>query len=180
MKLQSSVSAVALAALALVAMPSQAVLTAGSSGALCSLTDTTINATACSGSWDGNNKNQDADVYAELFALSGVSGWAEQTPDLSGPGGTSGTLTFAPPVNSPFAIALKASDSFSLYYYSGAVGVTSIDFITDGTSLNDKGKPQDLSHATLYLAPVPEPESYALMLAGLAAVGFMARRRKAA
>jgi hypothetical protein len=28
------------------------------------------------------------------------------------------------------------------------------------------------------LAPVPEPGTYAMLLAGLAAVGFMARRRK--
>jgi hypothetical protein len=28
------------------------------------------------------------------------------------------------------------------------------------------------------VAPIPEPETYALMLAGLGVVGFMARRRK--
>jgi hypothetical protein len=32
----------------------------------------------------------------------------------------------------------------------------------------------------LVTAPVPEPETYALMLAGLGLVGFMARRRKQA
>ena len=29
-----------------------------------------------------------------------------------------------------------------------------------------------------FLAPIPEPETYALMLAGLAAVGVAARRRR--
>jgi len=30
----------------------------------------------------------------------------------------------------------------------------------------------------LFIAPIPEPETYALMLAGLGAIGFVARRRK--
>jgi hypothetical protein len=30
------------------------------------------------------------------------------------------------------------------------------------------------------VTPVPEPETYALLLAGLGVVGFMARRRKSA
>jgi len=34
--------------------------------------------------------------------------------------------------------------------------------------------------STLVTAPVPEPETYALMLAGLGAVAFVARRRKSA
>jgi hypothetical protein len=37
----------------------------------------------------------------------------------------------------------------------------------------------DFALAGIATAPVPEPETYALMLAGLAGVGFMARRRKA-
>jgi len=35
-------------------------------------------------------------------------------------------------------------------------------------------------HQDVIFAPIPEPETYALFMAGLAAVGFMARRRKAA
>jgi hypothetical protein len=37
-----------------------------------------------------------------------------------------------------------------------------------------------IGSTTTVLTPVPEPETYALMLAGLGAMGFVARRRKAA
>ncbi|MCE4556331.1 FxDxF family PEP-CTERM protein [Pelomonas cellulosilytica] len=37
----------------------------------------------------------------------------------------------------------------------------------------------DQGAATLSFAPVPEPESYALMLGGLGVIGWIARRRKA-
>lgn len=39
--------------------------------------------------------------------------------------------------------------------------------------------PYDGGYAALSVTPVPEPESYALILAGLGLVGFAARRRRA-
>jgi len=44
------------------------------------------------------------------------------------------------------------------------------------TSFNMTGT--SLSNYRAYAAPVPEPETYAMLIAGLGLVGFMARRRK--
>ncbi|RZS58188.1 PEP-CTERM sorting domain-containing protein [Sphaerotilus mobilis] len=40
------------------------------------------------------------------------------------------------------------------------------------------GSNTQLDNFTIAAAPVPEPETYAMLLAGLGAVGFMSRRRK--
>jgi hypothetical protein len=47
--------------------------------------------------------------------------------------------------------------------------------------LNNGGQVPGYSNSSLWVrdvTPVPEPETYALMLAGLGAVGFVARRRR--
>ena len=137
----------------------------------------------CAGSFAGNNINQAADVQAQILTDFGLSGLTTIV-DITGANGTlaSGTLTFAA-LASPFVISLKAGDAFSLYEFAG--GITSIQFDTLGVGFFSGPNQiihfgQGLSHATLYggVPAVPEPETYALLVAGLAAVGFMSRRRR--
>lgn len=147
-------------------------------------------ALACSGAWMGNDAQLQADVLAQAATdFNGIVGsgmvwtWAGKSDDAdSGPfaanaDGSTGTLTFDTPMTGYFAISLKSSESFSMYLFNGGTtGISSIDYSTLGVSLNDRGTAQGLSHAAL-LVPVPEPGTYALMLAGLVAVGYTARRR---
>jgi hypothetical protein len=120
----------------------------------------------CGGSFAGNNQNQEADVLAYI-------------PDTA-----TGTLTFDFAIDQAFVLTLKAGNQFSLFYFDGSgPAISSIDYSTLGVNVNNQGVANGLSHATIYagnLVPgIPEPETYALMLAGLGAVGFMARRRRA-
>lgn len=59
------------------------------------------------------------------------------------------------------------------------VGTTSIEVQLANGPLGDDGNQPVLALDYAAVTPVPEPESLALMMAGLGAVGFMSRRRKA-
>jgi hypothetical protein len=160
----------------------------------CTASVLTPNYTACGGSFEGNDKNQQADVLAHIsttwgqtFTFQGSSDTALTFgPFTSDEQGTTGTLTFDFPMDSAFVLSLKAGNQFSLFYFNGVgPAISSIDYSTLGVNVNKQGLPQGLSHASLYAVEgpvpgIPEPETYAMMLAGLGIVGFMARRRRAA
>jgi hypothetical protein len=149
-------------------------------------------ATDCRGSFSGNingNPSEVAFLDATWSALAGGSfSYLGKSDDASNGPFTSdpdvalnGTLTFDTPITGWFVIGLKAADSYSYYLFDATSPLASLTFdSTAGVAVNRNGIPQDLSHAALYAvaAPVPEPETYALMMAGLAAVGFLSRRRK--
>ncbi len=155
----------------------------------CNLSVLTPDYTSCGGSFAGNNQNQEADVLAYIATTWGLTATDLGSSDTAGtfgpftsnPDSTTGTLTFDSAIDGAFVLTLKAGNQFSLFYYDGAGdAISSIDFSTLGVNVNG-GTANALSHATLYggtVTAVPEPETYAMMLAGLGVVGYMARRRR--
>lgn len=156
---------------------------------------TYMGATGCSGAWSGNINNQIGAVNAKIaslwggnYTLLGYSDAANNGPFSNGSAATSGRLNFDLPITGAYVLGLKAGNGFSLYQFTNQVGDTYVDFMTDGAKVNGRDIPGGLSHAALWVdetsttttttSVVPEPSTYALMFAGLFAVGFAARRRR--
>jgi hypothetical protein len=183
----SILSAFAIAASSLIAAHAHAALTP--TGVACDGHGTAMTSQSgyldCAGSFSGNNLNQAADVQSQILADFGLSGLATITDITAGNTGSTGSFSFAMQ-SAPFVISIKAGDAFSLYEFDG--GISSVGFDTlgggffSGNNNQNVHFGQGLSHASLYASSittaVPEPETYALLLAGLGVMGFVARRRK--
>lgn len=83
-------------------------------------------------------------------------------------------MTFATP-GSFTSLALVSSNFGPALTFSLAAGKVVVDWLGTGTGPHDFRAVFNVGTAPA----VPEPETYALMLAGLGVVGFMARRRRA-
>lgn len=149
-----------------------------------------MQALACSGSYTGNNSNQQSAVLSQMAAsfqsYTGPGSYWSYVGDANFTGGGTGSVHFNNPVTGWFVVALKSATNFSLYLWNGGTtGISSINFTDIGVSGNNNGQVQDLSHASLYawtgappVSATPEPAAIVLMGTGLAGLFIVRRTRR--
>ena len=154
----------------------------------CGMSTATVGNTgyqACQGPISGNiapGQTNTASFASLTYNLVGKSDDALFGPFSSNPSGsTSGTLSFDTAQKGLFVLGIKGGPDYSLYLFNGgSSGITSLNWDTLGITTGGGKAGPGLSHFALFTSttPIPEPETYALMLAGLGVIGFIARRRK--
>jgi hypothetical protein len=143
---------------------------------------TILNATSATGDWTGVNYLRACELK-DIGNVTGatLAGWSSTVDSgLAAFGCTTGGTNGACFTHSP-AMALTSNMVFTIDFTGTGLDFSAphlkVNFLT---GLNDEKKTGDLLSQTIPMAPIPEPETYALMLAGLSAMGWVARRRKPA
>lgn len=179
MKLESLFAAVLLAWLSLGASATAAVTCSNST-----LTTSNVGYVDCQGPIGGNiapgQTNTATFSGYGTFSLVGKSDDFGFGPFAFNPGaGTSGTFSFDKAQTGYFVLGIKGGPDYSLYLFNGgAAGISALNFDTFGIGKGNGSAGPGLSHLALFAQPVPEPESYLLMLAGLLVVGSIVRRQR--
>jgi hypothetical protein len=171
-----------LASSALVANQAQAVVIGGTSCSVGEVTISGASADQCSGYYSGNDKPSTALSLLNDDALFGDLNWslAATDGDFSVGNGTSGNWSLGSTYSGPATIAVKAGNSFSLYFFEDLADFDAGTFDTSGVAKVGGGKnggnTPGLSHLSLYMAeggndepPTDIPEPFGLL--GLAVAG---------
>ncbi len=112
-------------------------------------------------------------------APGGAANWTLSSNELNANGCGGGAHAGASLCLSGDRVALSDDMVFKFSFNGGATDFSSphvkVNFFGD----NGDRKVGSLLSENIPLAPVPEPQTYAMMLGGLAVMGAMARRRKA-
>jgi hypothetical protein len=133
------------------------------------------------------------DDLTQVNAIIAAEGWGsavsyQYKDTMSGPGtdtsfidavglsNAAGLVNFSQAFAGPLVLTLKLGQSWSAYYFGDGVAMGDLTYTVNLQDTRGLG----LSHASLFtnVPAVPEPQTYALLLAGIGAIGFMARRRK--
>lgn len=122
----------------------------------------------------GNSGDLTTDTFQFLLA---PGTWSLQDVTVNFTGATNAAISFDGGVFVPMSSFAVPGAFVFTQGYLGVVG-NGVDYHTLTFSGFNAGTASVTVSALQTAAPVPEPETYAMMLAGLGALGFMARRRQ--